>query len=214
MKASRPVLYYIHDPMCSWCWAFRPVWSELQIQLQAQLPNRLEIIYLLGGLAPDCDMPMPAETRTMIRRHWQTITQRVPGTVFNDAFWSECEPRRSTWPACRAVIAAAMQLPDDHDTMILAIQQAYYLQARNPSDDGVLIDLAVELGLDADRFRADLHAPETQTALDAQMQQVQQLGVQGFPSLVLKDGCGIRHIRIDYNDTDNMLQQLADLLSR
>mgnify|MGYP000853319151 FL=1 len=44
-------LYYVHDPMCSWCWAFVPTWE----QIQRELPNDIEVVYLLGGLAPDSD---------------------------------------------------------------------------------------------------------------------------------------------------------------
>ncbi|MDQ7000483.1 MAG: DsbA family protein [Mariprofundus sp.] len=201
------ILYYIHDPMCSWCWAFRPVWTAVQ----AQLPDGLKVKYLLGGLAPDSDAPMPAETRAMIRRHWQMIEHRVPGTLFNHAFWSDCTPRRSTYPACRAVIAARNQLPgngNNEDAMILAIQQAYYLQARNPSDETVLIELAAALALDVDRFRAELNAPVTQAVLNTDMQLNQQLGVQGFPGLVFKDNRGVQHIEIDYNDSDAMVDSI------
>lgn len=48
-------LYYIHDPMCSWCWGFTPIWQKIRAQLPADLP----VVYLLGGLAPDSDDPMP-----------------------------------------------------------------------------------------------------------------------------------------------------------
>lgn len=89
--------------------------------------------------------------------------------------------------------------------MILAIQQAYYLQARNPSDETVLIELAAALALDVDRFRTELNAPLTQAVFNADMQLVQQMGVQGFPGLVLNDTAGVRHIHIDYNDADMMV---------
>jgi len=92
--------------------------------------------------------------------------------------------------------------------MILAIQQAYYLQARNPSDETVLIELAAALALDVDRFRAELNAPVTQAVLNADMQLAQQLGVQGFPGLVFKDNRGVQHIGIDYNDADAMVDSI------
>ncbi|MDX8404943.1 MAG: hypothetical protein R8K50_02180 [Mariprofundus sp.] len=58
-------LYYIHDPMCSWCWAFQPVWH----QLRAQLPQSIHVHYLLGGLAPDSDVVMPAAMQQSIQAH-------------------------------------------------------------------------------------------------------------------------------------------------
>ena len=74
-------LYYVHDPMCSWCWAFRPVWSEI---VQG-LPAGIEARRLLGGLAPDSDQPMPDEMRQKIISIWRVIKRRVPGTAFNFA---------------------------------------------------------------------------------------------------------------------------------
>ncbi|KRT58921.1 hypothetical protein Ga0076813_14514, partial [endosymbiont of Ridgeia piscesae] len=52
-------LFYIHDPMCSWCWAFAPVLDKLQ----RQLPAEIRFTRLLGGLAPDNPAPMAAEMR-------------------------------------------------------------------------------------------------------------------------------------------------------
>jgi len=92
--------------------------------------------------------------------------------------------------------------------MIRSIQEAYYLQARNPSDDDLLVDLASSLDLDADQFRADLNAPETQKTLMDDIRSHQRMGVTGFPSLVLEEGGGYRHTQIDYNNADAILQQI------
>lgn len=165
--------------------------------------------YLLGGLAPDTDAPMSAAMRAEIRGHWQTIRQRVPGTRFNFDFWTLCTPRRATYPACRAVIAARNQRPACEEAMIHTIQQAYYLHARNPSDTAVLVELAAGLGLDEVRFRADLNAPETQRLLLAEIRMHQRLGVRGFPSLVLERDGEAHHLRINYHDADAILGQIS-----
>jgi len=190
--------------MCSWCWAFRQVWTEVQ----RRLPESVAVIRLLGGLAPDSDIPMPESTRKEIQDHWKAIQQRVPGTRFNFDFWHVCTPVRSTYPACRAVIAARKQNPSLEDAMILSIQEAYYLHALNPSDDDVLIKLAMHLGLDGDGFRRDLNVPETRNRLMDEILLGQQLGAHGFPGLILKKDGGLQAVRIDYNDADMILRQI------
>jgi putative protein-disulfide isomerase len=135
-------LYLYHDPMCSWCWAYRPV-SD---QLERALPPEIRLEKILGGLAPDSDRPMPDDMREKLQRTWRRIHQML-GTEFNFDFWSDCAPRRSTYPACRSVIAAGYQ--NASDRMIDAIQQAYYLRAMNPSDLETLETLAEEINLDA-----------------------------------------------------------------
>ena len=198
-------LVYVHDPMCSWCWAFRPVWASIRSALPLELAPR----NLLGGLAPDSDEPMPAGMQRTIRGIWSSIQQRVPGTGFNFDFWERCSPRRSTWPACRAVIAARLQSPAWEEPMILAIQQAYYLQARNPSDRETLVELARETGLDAKRFAGDLDSAPVRAALRDEITLARRLGADGFPSLVLLEKGRARLLQLDYRDPGVVLAQLG-----
>jgi putative protein-disulfide isomerase len=194
-------LYYIHDPMCSWCWGFRSAWLEIKAGLA---DSDVLIEYVLGGLAPDSDEPMPLATREYVKHNWQRIQQAIPGTIFNYDFWALCEPRRSTYPACRAVIAAALQGSQYEEDMVLAIQQAYYLQAKNPSDDEVLYECAVTIGLDKARFMAEFHSDQIQQILCQHFEYYRSLagqtGASGFPSLVLSMSEKHIVVPIDYND--------------
>ncbi|MEJ2575124.1 MAG: DsbA family protein [Gammaproteobacteria bacterium] len=211
MNGTNPTarLIYVHDPMCSWCWAFRPACE----QLQAGLPAAVAFERLLGGLAADDDAPMAEAMREHLRRTWRRIQERVPGTHFNFDFWERCRPRRSTWPACRAVIAARAQAPAREDDMILAIQRAYYLDARNPSEASTLVELAGALGLDAARFSSDLGAPATARVLQEEIATARGLGVDSFPSLVLEYGASRWPIPVDYRDARPMLGLIETLLA-
>ena len=96
--------------------------------------------------------------------------------------------------------------------MVLAIQRAYYLQARNPSDDTTLIELAAELGLGTARFRADLENPATQQQLEAELAGRRAIGANSFPSLVLKTGDSHWPIPVDYRDYGPMKALIAHRL--
>lgn len=202
MNESLVTLYYVHDPMCSWCWGFRPVWAEVQEELQ----DKVHIQYVLGGLAPDTDLPMSENMRVSIRDNWQRIQREIPGIEFNYDFWTICQPRRSSYPSCRAVIACKMQQPLLEKNMILAIQQAYYLQARNPSDEKVLLQLAVEVGLNAKIFIRDLRSEKCQAVLENELRLTRKLYVSSFPALVLSQGTAIH---IDYNNSENIIKQIV-----
>jgi len=200
-------LYYVHDPMCSWCWGFSRVWQETR----SALPPAIQIVRLLGGLAPDNDAAMSPEMQQKLAETWRHIATRIPGVEFNFDFWTTCSPTRSTYPACRAVIAARQQGPEYDEAMTRAIQHAYYLQARNPSDTTTLIALANELGLAEEKFKSDLAATQTQEQLMREIKQARQMGADSFPSLVLAHHGGTWHIPIDYNDSEPMLA-LIDLI--
>ena len=204
--AGESRLLYVHDPMCSWCWAFRPVLASL---IDA-LPPAATVQRVLGGLAADDESPMPRTMRDSLQATWRHIEQTVPGTRFDFSFWTENVPRRSTFRACRAVLAACEQDPALEVPMIEAIQSAYYREARNPSERDVLIALAAGLGCEEERFAADLDHPRLHAALEREREITAALGVQGFPSLVLvttTPGGGARweHVGIDYCDHAPML---------
>lgn len=204
-----PTLYYIHDPMCSWCWAFRPALR----QLRSQLPPNITLRPLLGGLAPDTSAPMPIVQQDYLKQVWQQIQNRVPGTRFNYDFWKKAEPRRSTYPACRAVLATRAQQPELEESMITAIQAAYYQRALNPSDDSVLIQLAGEIGLSQDAFSEALNSADIQQQLLDEIEQATVLDALTLPSLVIETANGKTYpIAIDYTDPSNMLADIQAIL--
>ena len=203
-STSQKMLYYVHDPMCSWCWAFKPTWQKVR----AEINNKVNYRYLLGGLAPDNNVPMGLETQNYIQANWEKIQQVVPGTEFNFDFWRFCEPRRSTYIACRAVICARKQQPRVEEYFIEAIQRAYYLEAKNPSNEDTLINIAEKLGLGTKQFADDLTSPEVQKILDREITLSQSLGMTSFPSLKLLSGGVMSTIEIDYNNAQSIIAQI------
>ncbi len=203
------ILYYAHDPMCSWCRGFAPVLRALE----AGLPDGIVVQRLLGGLATDTDRTMPEAMQQRIQATWRRIQEVIPDMEFNFDFWTRCVPRRSTWVSCRAVIAARRQGAGFDRLMTAAIQRAYYTQARNPSDETTLVELAQELGLDSTRFVTDLNSAATCVQLQREMQQCEALHIYSFPGLVLSAGAGEWHIPVDYHDSAHMLERVHDLLS-
>jgi len=200
VQDDQPALVYVMDPMCSWCWAFKPVLAEIR----AAFPQ-LGYYTLAGGLAPDSHEPMSVAQKEQISGIWRKIESTV-GTTFNHDFWQNCEPRRSTYPACRALILARQEKKED--AMIAAIQQAYYLQAKNPSDTDTLVTCAQEIGMDAVAFEEALLSEKTNKALEEELAFNHQLGVRSFPTLILKQGGQWFEMGLDYKDADVMIQQI------
>jgi putative protein-disulfide isomerase len=91
---------------------------------------------------------------------------------------------------------------------IEAIQHAYYLEAKNPSNNNVLIDIAEKLGLGTKQFAEDLNSPDVQQTLTKEMALSQSLGMTSFPSLKLLSGGTMATIEIDYNNADSIIRQI------
>ncbi|WP_426358393.1 DsbA family protein [Pseudocolwellia sp. HL-MZ19] len=204
-------LIYVHDPMCSWCWGFEPVRSRLFNSIDSSV----SIKRFVGGLAPDSNEPMPQDLQNMLKDTWRRIEQNIPGTVFNFDFWTKCQPRRSTYPSNRAIIAARQQGVEYDEQMTHLIQSAYYSQAKNPSDESLLIELASELSktsnFNCEQFINDLGSKEVQALFEQELDYTRSLGVNGFPSLVYQSGNKLYSIGLDYNNADNMLAQIKQI---
>ncbi|GGA92625.1 DsbA family protein [Agarivorans gilvus] len=200
------LVYYVHDPMCSWCWGYKPRLAELE---QA-LPPGVDLVYLLGGLAADTEQPMPQEMQQFLQQTWRKIALQL-GTQFNHDFWHLNSPKRSTYPANRAVLAAEKQAAGK--AMISAIQQAYYLQAKNPSEFEVLVALAEQLNLDKQQFIADMQSEALNQQLMEQIEFARSLPIQGFPSLVLSQHGQQQALPLDYLDAQVTLEHLARLMA-
>lgn len=200
-------LIYVHDPMCSWCWGFEPVRQKLF----DAVADGFEIRRLVGGLAPDSQEPMPMAMQSGLQQTWQRIEQVIPGTSFNYDFWRDCAPRRSTYPSNRAVIAARQQGDRFDEAMTARIQQAYYQEARNPSDDETLIELAENIGLEVDAFTSSLKSEATQQLLVDEINKARSMGMDSFPSLMVEQGGGLHPLMINYTDVDAMLRQVAQI---
>ena len=95
--------------------------------------------------------------------------------------------------------------------MILAIQEAYYLRAMNPSDTETLEVLADEMNLDPVRFKSDLHSLETESELQRQVAFARSSPINGFPSLALGTGDRLTPVRLDYKDHKETLRHLKAL---
>jgi len=177
-------------------------------KLLNNLPEDVYVQRVLGGLAKDTDAPMPIEMQNMLQGTWRKIEEKIPDIHFNFDFWTECQPRRATYNACRAVIVARSQGKEFDEAMTAAIQTAYYQQARNPSDLTTLIELAKELGLDKAQFEKAMSSQQVQQQLEKEIQQSRELYAESFPSLVLQVGKTTSHIPIDYLNVSSMLETI------
>jgi len=194
--------------MCSWCWGFKPTLQQL---IEA-LVDSVKLEYIVGGLAADSDTAMPKQMQIQIKSNWKRIQDTIPGTEFNYDFWDVCIPRRSTYPACRAVLSARQIMPIKYHEMNHAIQEAYYLHARNPSDYNILYTLAEDIGLDKKQFISTIHSREIEEILVQEINLSRSAGADSFPSLYMRIENSFKPVVLDYNNADIMLEHIQSML--
>ncbi len=196
-------LLYVMDPMCGWCYGFQP---ELE-QFLEKYPAA-QVDWIMGGLAPDSNQPMDESLQQTISSYWHQIEEKSQVT-FNHDFWKLNTPYRSTYPACRAVVAAERLKPNSAQQMAKAIQSAYYLEAKNPSLEETLIGCASSLGLDEKEFIQVFKSEETEQRFQQHLSITHQLQIQGFPALLyINDNNQAYPLALGYNNLAGLEQQL------
>ncbi len=200
----KPTLIYVHDPMCSWCWGFETV----RKQLFKAVSGKINIRRLVGGLAPDSMELMPESMQLFLQQTWKKIEQTIPGTHFNFDFWTQCSPRRSTYPSNRAVIAARLQGAEFDELITTRIQQAYYQEAKNPSDNSTLIKLATDVGLNPQQFKNDISSDIVDQMLGEEIHLTRVLGMNSFPSLAIEKEGEVSHVNLNYTNSQEMITQI------
>jgi len=197
---------YAADPMCSWCWGFHPVIIKVRERFQADM----EFEMVLGGLAPDSDEPMPEPVQKTIEGFWRVVADRT-GANFNHEFWTKNTPKRSTYPSCRAVIAAGQS--DRKWEYFEAAQKAYYMEARNPSEQAVLVDIAEEIGIDRKDFEGRFTSEEVAVEFQRDLTFCRQIGISGFPTLLFGSEDGYSIVCHGYTPFEPVMERIESLMA-
>lgn len=202
-------LFYVMDPMCGWCYGFRP---ELEAFLE-KYPSA-EVDWIMGGLAPDTKESMDQSLQQTIASYWVEIEKRSQVT-FNHDFWQSNTPYRSTYPACRAVIAAEALVEKSAKKMAKAIQTAYYQEAKNPSLEETLISCASAIGLEQSEFLNVFTSMETEQRFQQHLSIAHQLQVSGFPALFyIDDENHAYSLTLGFCQTADLEQRLNNIQTR
>ena len=173
-------LYYFGDPMCSWCWGFKPVLEQVDIEYP-----ELKRVTVMGGLRGGEELPMDDGLAEMIRNGWVRIEQST-GQAFNHDLWKQHRPLATTWPACRAVLSARNLNPAAEWGYMVGMFKAYFTRALDPSDKETHLLIAGEQGFDRDEFGSMLESEEVEEALQKDLRTTMRFGITGFPSVVLR----------------------------
>lgn len=181
---ATPVLHYIYDPLCGWCYGAKPLIDAAR--------GILPVVAHGGGMMTGAQrQPVSAQLRDYVMPHYLRIAQYT-GQPFDEAYFEgllrDTTAVFDSAPPTTAVLAAE-QLGGRGLEMLGRLQTAHYVNGRRIADHDVLMAVAVEMGLEADAFRTAYDAMSgevTQAHFKASRQLLSQVGGQGFPTVVLE----------------------------
>lgn len=205
--SEREVLY-VADPMCSWCWGFAPV----SRQLADAVAGRAAMRVVPGGLSVGARTPLlPAEAAQIVQ-HWRHVAERT-GQPFNFEHPVDHTTIYDSEPGCRALALMNLARPAATLAYLHTLQDAFYVERRDLRQREVLSELAAPHGLAEREFEDHFDARTTHDALDADLQLVRDLGIQGFPAVALRHGTRIQLLTVGYRDWAELAPHVGSWLN-
>ena len=176
-------LYYVTDPICSHCWALEPVLRKFE----AQYGQYVNMHTLMGGLLENwngfADTANGINSPADVAEHWREVGEhsRMPidGTLWHD------NPIESSFIPSRVFKVIHKQSPEIANTFLRRAREALFAFNQNIAQDDILIDLVNKVGLSGVEIVKQSKLPEAETSLQEDFQLVRQLGVRGFPTIVM-----------------------------
>ncbi|MDJ1008343.1 MAG: hypothetical protein QNJ13_11015, partial [Paracoccaceae bacterium] len=199
-------IFYIADPMCSWCWGFSGGAERVEVLCADRpLPFRL----VMGGLRNGSADPWTPELRRYLRDTWNRVAGRT-GAHFNHALLDLPAFAYDTEPACRAVLTASALLQDApaRQRRILAffhrVQGAFYLKGADPKALATYEGICDALGLDWASFRKTFASDAMRDATQTEFATARSLAPGALPSLVYRKQRRGTEIARGYADFDKV----------
>lgn len=205
---DKPILWYFADPMCSWCWGFSPIISDVK----KNYARHVKIALVMGGLQAGETKVLSPSSRDEILHHWHQVHE-MAGQDFS---FENALPEGfiyNTEPACRAVITAGSIDATKTFAYFTAVQSAFYTKNQDVTQPDCLQQLAVDCGINAEEFKYLFQGEKQLEHVKKNFEFTKKAGVQGFPTLILNKPEQLDIITRGYDNYDNIAVSLDKLLS-
>jgi putative protein-disulfide isomerase len=205
---NEKILWYIADPMCSWCWGFAPIVKAIRLNYSEDL----KIEPVMGGLRPGTKLAMASEQRAEILSHWKAVN----GTTGQPFSFEGAMPEGfiyDTEPSCRGVAAMALINPGLVFSLLESIQFSFYVEQKDVTNPKILAQLAGKIGVDMDLYLQVFESDEAKNKVSIHFNKVRRWGVNSFPTIAVQNATGYSILNRGYCPLDVLRQKLDGWLN-
>lgn len=174
-------LIYGFDPLCGWCFAFRPSMRAIR-EAFPELPVALA----MGGLVVGERVAPISETREYLVNGLENVW-RTAGVAAGEAFYNgllaEGTYVSNSEPPCRAIHVVEQLAPEQVYDFADALPEAFYVRGLPLDDERVLSTLAESHGLDGGEFVQRWRSDEARRGTQTAFAQARAAGFASYPTL-------------------------------
>lgn len=207
-QENTPKLIYIGDPMCSWCYGF----SEELKTVMDHFDDTMATEYIMGGLRPYNKQNI-TELASFLDQHWKDV-QKASGQEFNYEILQNETVIYDTEPPSRAVVIVRDFYSDHYQAFFGFLQKRFYKEnfdLSNPENYKVFFD---ERNLDFENFLSCFSSDPYKEKVKLDFQRSAEMGVRGFPSLVLIHNGKTHRVSNGYAKAQTIINTIEQILEK
>lgn len=206
----KPMLIYVYDPLCGWCYGFHQVMEKIQ----QRFGDRLNIDVRVGGLAVGERAQTINEGFGYIKDGLQQV-EKSTGIEFGRNFKMLVEEGSymyDSMPACRAQKTMNELAPEKALSFAGTLQNALFRDGKNLNEWSTYEELISDYDIDADEFKSRFESDELKNRLIDEFTWCRNRGATGFPSLLIQIEDEISVMTRGYRPYDTVESHLHHLI--
>lgn len=181
---KQPLLLYVYDPLCGWCYGFAPVMDKIHTKYK----DRLRFKVVSGGMIVG-DRIGPIGVVAPYIKHAYKDVERATGVKFGEGFLKgildDGKAVFTSIPPSQALAVFKKMKPGHAMQFAHELQTAIYYDGIRPAEYSDYKKLAERHGLNGEEFVRQMQTPEAKAAAEQDFALSDSLGVQGFPTVFL-----------------------------
>ncbi len=207
-EKEKPVIeiLYFTDPVCSTCWLVQPQLRKLSLEYG----KYFEIKYHMGGLLPSWQGYNRGKIKNPndAAEHWKEMAEKHNMPISPNV-WLE-SPLSSSFPPSIAIKAAQIQNKIKAFHFHRRIKELLFFESKNITDIELLIETAIEVGLDREKLIDDI-GKMALVKFEEDLEYAVELDVKVLPTFIFSNEQKETIILKGYQEFETLEKAILDL---
>lgn len=204
---KKPLVYYFFDPLCGWCYGFGPVMMEFYRQHKAEY--NFEIVS--GGMLVGNRIKPIGSMKDFLLQAYKQV-EKTTGITFGDGFLKTLEKGTAVYSSVEPSIALEVFKSYQNDEALAFahdLQKAIYFDGIEPAEISHYKSLAEKWNIKGDEFVEKMKDPAFLEKAEAGFRLSKQLGVSGFPAILIYKSGQFHQISEGFTSLTNLNKSLS-----
>lgn len=195
-------LLYVYDPLCGWCYGFGPVVEKVSTDFNSMV----DVEIISGGMIMG-DRVGPVGNMSEYILNAIPHVEKTTGIQFGQPYIDLLKKGTYVTSSEKPSVALCVYKSFTSSRAVEyghAIQIAFYKEGKDLNNDSLYADLATGFALDRAQFLQRMKDSAYVKQAHAEFKRAEDLGVTGFPTLLVKQKTGYTKISEGYTPSESI----------